>query len=35
MLYDELYEMTDKKMVSKLGSYADSALYPTGKIPIK
>lgn len=31
MLYDELYEMTDKKMVSKLGSYADSALYQLEK----
>lgn len=27
MLHDELYQMTDQKMLSKLGSYADSVLY--------
>lgn len=31
MLHDELYQMSDEKMVSKLGSYADSALYQLEK----
>lgn len=27
MLHEELYQMTDQKMLSKLSSYADSVLY--------
>lgn len=31
MLHEELYQMSDEKMVSKLGSYADSVLYQLEK----
>lgn len=31
MLHEELYQMTDQKMLSKLSSYADSVLYQLEK----
>lgn len=31
MLHDELYQMTDQRMLSKLGSYADSVLHQLEK----
>lgn len=31
MLYEELYQMDDQKMLSKLSSYADSILYQLEK----